>query len=77
MAALLTTFKDSLFFKTNERKLVIDSWAFQMFNTITSPLMVLSSVIVSSRQFFGEPIKCDPGSVKETFEKYFGARSDK
>ena len=63
MAALLTAFKDALFFK--DEKLVIDSWVFQMFNTVTSPAMVLASVIVSSRQFFGEPIKCDPGTVKK------------
>ena len=30
---------------------------------VTSSLLVLGSIIVVARQFFGEPIRCDAGTV--------------
>ncbi len=59
MAQMLTTFKEMLVFK--EKSLSIDSWTFMLFNKVTTPLLVLCSLAVSARQFFGEPIRCDTG----------------
>jgi len=39
----------------------IDNWSFKLFYKITTSILVLSSVLVTARQFFGDPIKCDAG----------------
>ena len=62
MAAILGSLKDALWF-THKKAPCIDSWTFQIFNKVTSSLLVLGSVIVVARQFFGEPIRCDAGTV--------------
>ena len=38
------------------------SWTFSVFSKVTASLLILSSVIVTARQFFGQPITCDPGA---------------
>jgi len=56
----VSLFKNSIWFgKTKSLK--IDSIAFTAFCQITPSLLVLESVMVSARQFFGHPIKCDTG----------------
>ncbi len=69
MAQLLSMFKDALLFKESAPS--IDSWTFKLFNKVTTPMMLLASVAVSARQFFGEPVQCDPGEVmhEETWER--------
>ena len=56
MAEILGVLKKSLWF-TNEKTLVIDSWTFQLFNKVTSALLVTFSILVSGKQFFGRPIR--------------------
>lgn len=41
----------------------IDSWIFQLMNKVTPAIMTIASIVVSARQFFGEPIRCDAGLV--------------
>ena len=60
MAEFLAILKKSLWF-TNEKTLVIDSWTFQLFNKVTCSLLVAGSLLVTARQFFGHPIRCDAG----------------
>ena len=62
MAELIVMFKDVLSF-SNKKSIVIDSWEFKTSSQFTPALLVLSSTIVTVRQFFGEPIQCDPGQV--------------
>jgi len=40
----------------------IDNWTFRLFYQYTTSVLLVSSVLVSSNQFFGDPIQCDlPG----------------
>ena len=41
----------------------VDNWAFKMYYKVTTLLIVLCTVLVTSRQFFGSPIQCDAGTV--------------
>ena len=41
----------------------IDNWWFKLFYKVTTVLLLLSTALVTVRQFFGEPIQCDAGSV--------------
>jgi hypothetical protein len=66
MAAIVAGFKEALWFGEAKKTVCIDSWTFKLFNKVTSGLLVLGSVIVTSRQFFGEPIRCDAGAVRLT-----------
>jgi len=47
----------------------IDNWGFKLFYKWTTTLCVFSSVLVSGRQFFGEPIKCDAGAAGSGIEQ--------
>jgi len=40
----------------------VDNWTFKFFYKATVLLVVLCSVLVTSRQFFGSPISCDVGA---------------
>ena len=63
MAELIVMFKDALSFD-NKRSIVIDSWEFKTSSQFTPALLVLASMIVTARQFFGQPIRCDPNVSK-------------
>ena len=41
----------------------VDNWTFKMYYKVTIVVVILSSVMVTSRQFFGHPIYCDAGFV--------------
>ena len=66
MAQLVAMFKESTFLGggKGEKNIVIDSWTFKLFNKATTGLLVLGSIAVTARQFFGEPIRCDAGKVR-------------
>ncbi len=64
MDQLLNVFKDASGVK-GQKSLSIDSWSFKLFNTVTTPLLICCSIAVSARQFFGEPVRCDAGSVRK------------
>ena len=63
MAELIVMFKDALSFG-DTRSIVIDSWEFKTSSQFTPALLVLASMIVTARQFFGQPIRCDPNVSK-------------
>ena len=76
MAELIVMFKDALSFG-DKRSIVIDSWEFKTSSQFTPALLVLASMIVTARQFFGQPIRCDPyvcKFIRSIFElnKYSG-----
>ena len=62
MAELVRMFKDALWFR-NKKAITIDSSAFKTSSQLTPAVLVLGSIVVTARQFFGHPIKCDPGAV--------------
>lgn len=64
MDPLLSAVKSAFTFQ-GQSKTCIDSWTFQLFNVISSPMFFIGSIVVSCRQFFGEPIRCDPGAASE------------
>ena len=45
------------------KKVSIDNWGFQLFYKFSTTILVFCSILVTARQFFGEPIQCDAGSV--------------
>ena len=47
----------------------IDNWGFRLFYKWTTTLLVGCSFLVTSRQFFGDPIKCDAGKAREGLEQ--------
>ena len=64
MAELIAIFKNALSF--NEKKnIVIDSWEFKCSSQFTPFLLLLASMAVTARQFFGEPIQCDDGQIHD------------
>ena len=64
MADLIGAFRGIEIFKQNEEKSIhIDSLVFRLFNKVTSSILVIASLAVTARQFFGEPISCDAGKV--------------
>ncbi|TRY78244.1 hypothetical protein TCAL_06744 [Tigriopus californicus] len=66
MDPLLSAVKSAFTFQ-GQSKTCIDSWTFQLFNLVSSPLFFIGSIVVSCRQFFGEPIRCDPGGVLDGY----------
>ena len=45
------------------KQVSIDNWGFKLFYRFTTTILVFCSILVTARQFFGEPIQCDAGSV--------------
>jgi len=75
MAGLLgpVTSFTSQFLEINQ--ISIDNWGFKLFYKCSTVLLVLSSALVTARQFFGQPIQCDAGAAnggveKEVLESY-------
>jgi hypothetical protein len=68
MAALLTTVSGvtSHFLEINQ--ISIDNWGFKLFYKCSTVLLVLSSALVTARQFFGQPIQCDAGAVSKKIQ---------
>ena len=62
MADLIGLIRKALWF-TEEDSLTIDSKVFQLYNKVTIIVFIASSVLVTTRQFFGHPISCDAGYV--------------
>jgi len=50
------------------KKVSIDNWGFQLFYKFSTTILVFCSILVTARQFFGEPIQCDAGSAAEGIE---------
>jgi len=46
----------------------IDNWGFKLFYRFTTTILIFSSILVTARQFFGEPIQCDAGSSADGVE---------
>ncbi|XP_020296877.1 innexin inx7-like isoform X2 [Pseudomyrmex gracilis] len=64
--------KDHVKFKVNQNAIVIDNLVFRLHYRATFLLLLVSTILVSSRQFIGEHIKCItdsgvPPKVIETF----------
>ena len=49
----------------NINTITVDNWAFKLFYKWTVTLLVTCSVLVASKQFFGGPITCDAGAVRD------------
>ena len=49
----------------------IDNWSFKLYYKVTAGLIVLCSFLVSGRQFFGNPIHCDAGSVSFNYHNIY------
>ena len=62
-AEILGAFGKAISIFLELKQVSIDNWCFKLFYKITTSLLLLSSVLVTARQFFGEPIQCDAGSV--------------
>jgi len=62
MATLLAAASSSVKLLVGQGEPSIDNWTFRLFYQWTTGLLLASSVIVTSNQFFGTPIECDlPG----------------
>jgi len=47
----------------------IDNWGFKLFYKWSTSLLVFCSVMVTARQFFGNPIQCDAGAARGGIEQ--------
>ena len=64
MNRVIWALKDAIWFRQTEwGRLYIHNWVFDLFGTVTSGFCTLSAFMVSSRQFYGDPIICDSGPV--------------
>ena len=63
MAELLGIFRDNPLFKRKDKNICIDSLTFRLLNKVTTSILVICSIAVTARQFFGDPISCDAGKV--------------
>ena len=68
MAELLGAFGKAISSFLELKQVSIDNWCFKLFYKITTSVLILSSVLVTARQFFGEPIQCDAGSRTDGIE---------
>jgi len=50
------------------KEVSIDNWGFKLFYKVTTTILVFCSILVTARQFFGEPIQCDAGSAADGIE---------
>ena len=64
MNRVIWAVKDAIWFRQTEwGRIYIHNWVFSLFSTVTSGFCTMSAFMVSSRQFFGDPIICDSGPV--------------
>ena len=64
MNRIIWAVKDAIWFRQTEwGRLYIHNWVFDLFGTVTSGFCTMSAFMVSSRQFYGDPIICDSGPV--------------
>ena len=73
MATLLAAASSSVKLLVGQGEPSIDNWTFRLFYQWTTGLLLASSVIVTSNQFFGTPIECDLVSLvnySDTFANY-------
>jgi len=47
----------------------IDNWVFKLYYKFTTSLLLVSSVLTTSKQLFGSPIQCDSGAAADFVEK--------
>jgi len=73
MASLLAAASGASKLFLGEGEPSIDNWTFRLFYQGTTSILLISSVMVSSNQFFGEPIQCDlpGGGVSEATLKTY------
>ena len=45
-------------------KVSIDNWVFKLYYKFTTSLLLVSSILTTSKQLFGSPIQCDSGAVQ-------------
>ncbi len=67
MAEILgaATSATKLFLEVNQ--ISIDNWTFKLFYKATTTLLLASSIIAMSKQFFGDPINCEIVSDAKNF----------
>lgn len=70
--AAFSVLKDHVKFKVNQNAIAVDNLVFRLHYRITFMLLLIGSILVSSRQFIGEHIRCItdisiPTNVVETF----------
>ena len=66
MAQLLYEIKQAFFFRSS-KKITIANTTFKISTQLTPGLLILASILVCATDFFGHPIKCDPGAVCSSF----------
>jgi len=73
MASLLAAASGASKLFLGEGEPSIDNWTFRLFYQGTTSILLISSVMVSSNQFFGDPIQCDlpGGGVSEATLKTY------
>ena len=74
MASLLAAASGARKLLLGEGEPSIDNWTFRLFYQWTTSILLASSVMVTSNQFFGDPIQCDlvrVGVVQRYFEHHF------
>ena len=59
MAAVLGAIQGAKSLILGEKEPSIDNWTFRLYYQWSTTLLLASSVLVTSNQFFGEPIQCD------------------
>jgi len=69
MAELLGAFGKAISSFLELKQVSIDNWSFKLFYKVTTSLLLVCSVLVTARQFFGEPIQCDAGAASDGVEK--------
>ena len=67
MAELIAVLRKAVWF-TDEDNLMIDTIVFQLHNKVTIVVLIASSILVFTKQFFGSPIRCDAGYVSYLVE---------
>lgn len=59
MAEILGAATSATKFFLEVNQISIDNFTFKLFYKATTSLLVASSIVASSRQFFGDPINCE------------------
>ena len=57
-----------------DKSISVDNWTFKCFYKITVAVCFACSATVTSRQFFGQPISCDVGTVRKSLLPYLAIK---
>ena len=74
MAEILGAANSATKFFLEVNQISIDNWTFKLFYKATTSILIVCSVVSSSKQFFGDPINCEAVSGQQLRVQHFATK---